>query len=114
MRRSGLALLGFLLFATPTWAAQNVLTWTDNSNNETNFNIERKADYCPGGVPFVEIAIVGANVTTYTDTAVTEGATYCYRVAASNAVGKSAYSNLAGRTVPGTIPAAPSNLEIVP
>lgn len=74
--------------------------------------IERKAEACAGAGAFAEIATVAANVTTYTDSAVTEGVTYCYRVAAQNAAGKSAYSNTAGRLVPPTVPSAPSALGV--
>jgi len=35
---------------------------------------------------------VGVNVTSYTDTNLTDGATYCYRVAAFNSAGSSAYT----------------------
>ena len=112
MRRTGLILLVLLLFAPPAGAASNVLTWTDNSTNEANFNIERKAEACTGTAAFAEIATTGFNITTFTDAAVTEGVTYCYRVAASNPAGKSAYSNTASRTVPFTVPAAPLGLGV--
>jgi len=94
------ALLALLVTVAPAGAASNVLTWTDNSTNEANFHIERKAEACAGIGTFVEIATVGFNVVTFTDAVVTEGVTYCYRVAASNPAGKSAYSNTASRTVP--------------
>ena len=93
--------------------AANVLTWQDNSNNETAFNIERKVEACTGTLPFTPLASVGTNTTTYIDSAVVEGASYCYRVNASNSAGASAYSNLAGRTVPFTVPTAPSTLVVV-
>ena len=112
MRRILIVFLGCVLLATPAWAGQNVLTWTDNSANELNFNIERKAETCTGTLAFIPLATVGTNVTTLTDTAVVEGATYCYRVNASNTAGVSAYSNTASRTVPFTIPAAPSGLGV--
>jgi len=112
MRSLGLV-LGFVFLAAPAWAASNVLSWTDNSNNEATFHVERKAEVCVGAAAFAEIATTGANVVTFTDSAVTEGLTYCYRVAASNPAGKSAYSNTASRTVPFTIPAAPSLLGVI-
>jgi hypothetical protein len=80
------------------------LTWVDNSNNETSFAIERQI----GGGAFNALASVGANVTTYTDTTVTEGNTYTYRVKAVNAAGSSGYS-ISG-PVPVLVPAAPSGL----
>ena len=111
-----LIILTLLLLAAPAWAAQNVLTWTDNSTNEANFNIERTTAAtvaaCQTAAGFAALASVGFNVTTFTDAAVTEGTTYCYRVAASNPAGTSAYSNTASRTVPFTIPAAPSGLGV--
>jgi len=112
-RKFGLVLIAVLL-ASPAWAGQNTLTWTDNSTNEANFHIERTtaADVpaCQTAGGFAEIAVVGMNVATFTDTAVTENQTYCYRVNASNTAGTSGFSNIAGRLVPLTIPLAPSGL----
>src|SRR3990167_2953912 len=110
MKRLIVAML--LTIPVPAWAASNVLTWQDNSGNEANFHIERKAEACAGAAPFAEIATTGANVVTFTDSAVAEGVTYCYRVAASNPAGKSAYSNTASRTVPFSVPNAPSGLGV--
>lgn len=93
--------------------ASNVLSWTDNSTNESNFAIERKPGLIAAPGTFVEIAQVGTNVTTYTDSTVVEGQSYTYRVAALNGTAKSPYSNLADRTVPFTVPAAPSGLTVV-
>lgn len=100
-----------VIMAIPAFAAQNILTWDDVAN-ETTYHIERKTEACAGTGAFTEIATVGQNVVTYTDTAVAEGSTYCYRVAASNAAGKSGYSNTAGRTVPFSVPTAPTNLRL--
>ena len=93
-------------------AATNRLTWVDNSANETAFHVERKAAACGAAGTFAEIALLSANAVTYDDLTAVEGVSYCYRVAASNTAGKSAYSNEAGRTVPFTIPAAPSGLGV--
>jgi len=112
MRRWGLVAALVASTAAPAWGAQNVLTWTDNSTNELNFNIERKAEACAGALPFTPLQSVSANVTTFTDTTVTEGLTYCYRVNASNTAGTSAWSNTAARTVPFSVPAAPSGLTV--
>lgn len=106
--------------AGPTLAAagQNVLTWTDNATNETSFKVERTtaADVaaCQTASGFVQIGTTAANVATYTDLALAEGTTFCYRVRASNAAGDSAYSNIAGRLIPFTVPAAPSSLTVSP
>ncbi len=78
------------------------LTWSDNSNNESGFRIERSA----GGSAYSEIDTVSANSESLTDSAVTEGTTYNYRVRAYNSFGNSAYSNLLAVTIPqsGTTP----------
>src|SRR5262245_38020483 len=67
-------------------AAQLTLTWTDTDFNETGFVVLRKI----AGTPRMSrIARVGENITTYTDTDVIPGITYCYAVRAFNATGKS-------------------------
>ena len=70
---------------------EHSLSWTDNSDNEDGFKIERKTPAIPGD-NFGEIQQVGPNVITYTDT-VTTGQERCYRVRAFNASGDSPYSN---------------------
>ena len=116
MRRGGLVLFVLLFLAATVWGAQNVLTWTDNSTNEANFNIERTTAAtvaaCQTAVGFTSLASVGFNVATFTDAAVVEGTTYCYRVNASNTAGVSAFSNIAGRTVPFSVPPVPSGLIV--
>jgi hypothetical protein len=70
-------------------AGELQLAWTDNSNNEDGFKIERKTGTTG---TYTQLATVGANVTVYIDTNLVDGATYCYRVAAFNAAGTSAYT----------------------
>jgi serine protease len=74
------------------------LTWTDNSNNETGFQIQR----CRGGScnSFTTIANVSANATSYANTGLTSRTTYRYRVRAANAAVYSAYSNIVSATTP--------------
>ena len=55
---------GSLAATTPAAAGQIRLTWQDNSSNETGFKIERSPQ---GANTWVQIATVGANVTTYTN-----------------------------------------------
>lgn len=92
--------------------ASNVLTWQDNATNEASFEVERKDGAASSTAPFAKIGTTAPNVVTFTDGAVAEGATYAYRVRAVNATGPSAYSNVAERTVPLALPAAPSNLVV--
>ncbi|MEO9802241.1 MAG: T9SS type A sorting domain-containing protein [Reichenbachiella sp.] len=78
------------LVSTITVDKQIELSWNDNSDNETSFKLERAPN---GGVDFVALAEVGANVTNYLDTDVTTDQTYTYRVKANNVIGDSDFSN---------------------
>ena len=93
--------------------ATNRLTWVDNSTNETGFIVDRKAEACAGTGAFTQMTTMPKDSTSWNDANVVEGGTYCYRVAATNPAGKSAYSNLAERTVPWTTPVAPGTLKVV-
>ena len=80
------------------------LAWTDNATDEDGFSIERSLSNTTG---FAQIAWVGANTTSVTDTLVYAGTTYFYRVVATKGTIYSAHSNIASVTIP---PAAPMNL----
>ncbi|MGH7817082.1 MAG: tandem-95 repeat protein [Candidatus Binatia bacterium] len=80
-------------------AAQLRLTWSDNSDNEEGFEVQR---WTPNA-GFVAIAIVGGNVSAFTDSAVLPGSPYCYRVRAFSADAISDYSNLGCATTPTTV-----------
>jgi hypothetical protein len=98
------------LGATAVSSSQINLNWTDNSDNETGFRIERcTGDGCN---TFAQIATVGANVTSYSNTGLSASTTYKYRVRAYNSGGDSAYSNVADATTQAApvLPAAPTGL----
>lgn len=81
-------------------AASLQLNWADNSPDETGFHVERKLGTSGA---YSNIATVGANVTSYIDSSLADGTTYCYRLNAFNNAGNSPYSP----DVCGTTPAAP-------
>jgi murein tripeptide amidase MpaA len=84
------------LTATAVSKSQINLSWTDTAANEDGFQIERcKGSTCTN---FTQIATVGANVTSYTNTGLARKTTYRYRVRAYNASGNSGYSNIAWAT----------------
>ncbi|HEX9708503.1 MAG TPA: putative Ig domain-containing protein, partial [Candidatus Thermoplasmatota archaeon] len=72
------------------------VSWTDNSDNETGFTIEREpvAPAGPaaasGAAVFAVVGTVGANVTTFRDTGLSPNTAYRYRVSASNGNGSTA------------------------
>lgn len=72
------------------------LTWTDNSNNENGFIIERES---LGPDAFVAIDTASANANLFIDNTVSY-ATYNYRIKAYNTFGQSTYSNVAQIVVP--------------
>jgi titin len=82
------------------------LTWTDNSNNETGFKIERSND----GVAYTEIQTVSSGVTSFQNSGLTQGTLYYYRVRAYNSLGNSGYSNVVSATTLPSLPTTPSTL----
>ncbi len=89
------------------------LKWKDNSSNESRFYIYRAPD--SAGVPgtFSRITYVGANITSYSNTGLSSGRTYWYKVRAYNGYGYSTYSNKFPATTPlpdTSAPSVPQNL----
>ncbi len=87
----------------PTPSSKIIVTWKDNSDNETNFVVERSTD----GTTFTQVAQVTANTTTYTDTNLTPNTQYFYRVKAMTGNDSSGYSDVNSVTTP-AIPTAPA------
>ena len=97
------------LNAAATGPSTIALAWTDNSNNENGFRVERSSD----GVNFTEVATVSVNQTSYGDSGLSSQATYYYRVRAANlynTLSYSAYTNVASATTPGVGSQLPVNL----
>jgi hypothetical protein len=78
------------LVATAITCSQVHLTWTDNANNESHYEVERSATGIGG--PYSLIATLGQNATSYEDFNREEYADYCYRVRATNQYGNSGYA----------------------
>ena len=83
-------------FATAS-PPQVLLTWTDNSTNETAFIVEKST---AAAGPFTQLTTTTANTATATDTAVTAGLTYYYRVKSQNAASTSNPSTVVSVAVP--------------
>jgi subtilisin family serine protease len=96
------------LAATAVSSSQINLAWSDNSNNETGFEIDRCAG--SGCSNFIAIAQVGTDVNAFGDVGLAIGTLYRYRVVAFNGAGSSKDSNIAEATTPALPPTAPSNL----
>jgi len=94
-RRIAIAALLFLTIFTwhaETIAAQLTESWVNNTSDAIGISVERSMGSTG---TFSEIATTGATATAYTDSAVTDGTTYCYRVRAYNPTVYSSYSNTA-------------------
>ena len=112
-------ILLFLVWATTAMGADATVTFTDNSANETGFQVERNLN----GGTYSLLSTLAANITQMIDTTLVQGAgdnKYCYRVRAINSAGSSVYGNTATpgvtdcKTIAAliTIPNAPSNILV--
>lgn len=92
------------------------ITWTASTTAGVSYNVYRTAGTCPG-TTFTKINTTPITATTYDDTAVTGGSTYCY-YATSYLSGanppESIPSNKAPATVPTDQPNPPTNLTVNP
>jgi hypothetical protein len=84
-----------------------VLSWTDKSTTETGFDLRRSTSL---NGTYVTIATLPANTVTYTNTGLTKGKKYYYKIRSVNTAGNSAWSNTAYATaacnaalIPGTL-----------
>ncbi len=86
--------------AVPLSSSTIRLTWTDNSDNETGFEIQSSSSW----LPYAKLADVGVNVTQYDHTGLSPSRLYYYRIRACNAAGASAwvYASATTLAVPST------------
>jgi hypothetical protein len=70
------------------------LAWSDNSDNESGFLLERSND----GLSFAQVASVPENTVAYVDDNLQANTMYYYRVKAWNSGAFSSYSNVVGAT----------------
>ncbi len=83
--------------------------FTDNSNNETGFKVERSLN----GQPWSQIITLPANTTSYTDFELSCSENYAYRVRAYNTLAESEYSNtLSTTTLVCGPPSAPAPIQL--
>jgi hypothetical protein len=82
------------LFASATSKSEISLSWSDISDNEDGFKVERKVQ----GETYAEIKILSANTNSYSDTGLNPDTKYYYRIRAYNGYGNSDYSNEANAT----------------
>lgn len=83
------------LTATAQSKLRIALKWTDASDNEAGFRLERSTN---GGTSWSVLGTVGANSISLTNQRLTAGVTYSYRIQSYNACGNSGWSNTASAT----------------
>ncbi|MFC1660567.1 fibronectin type III domain-containing protein, partial [Gemmatimonadota bacterium] len=96
------------LVAVSTGSGGVDLSWADESDNETDFRVERSLE--AEGV-WGEVGATGADATSYADSGLDPGTHYAYRIRACNADACSAYSNETNATTSQAAPVAPSGLN---
>ncbi len=82
------------LSAAAISSSQIDLSWSDNSTDETGFDIEGSTD----GANFTLITSTAANTTGFSDSGLNPSSTYFYRVSAYNSNGNSTFSNTSSAT----------------
>jgi hypothetical protein len=96
--------------AVPASSAQIDVSWTDNSDNESGFRVER-ATAATG--PFTLAGTAPEDSTSYTDTGLSPSTTYFYRVLAYNSAGTAealTQANASTSAAPTIPPTAPNTL----
>ncbi len=89
------------LSATPQSASTIRLSWMDNAENETRYELERSEG---NNEEWLLIATLDANTSSFLDENLSPNTSYYYRLIAGNAAGNSAYSNEASATTPAEAP----------
>jgi hypothetical protein len=90
------------LAASASTSQSVALTWTDNSTNESGFDIYRNG---------VKVGSVAANVTTYTDTGLLAATAYSYQVFAVNTLGQTGSNVVSATTL--ALPVTPGAVTAV-
>src|SRR2546425_10928594 len=102
--------------AAPVSGSQINVSWTDNTPNETGFEVHRSTTG-PDGTYEALSPPTAANVTTYSDMGLTASTQYCYKVRSlRTTVPKTTYTAFSNVTCATTFgpPAAPSNANATP
>jgi len=91
-------------------AATVLVTWQDNSNNESGFYVRRAEGTIASHGSFISVGSLAANITSFVDVSVAPGTAYVYSITAVNGAGESAPVQVEVTVPPAaTVPNPPSN-----
>jgi len=90
------------------------LAWTDRSDAETHFDVQRCNGVCSNSSTWTSIGQADANATSFSDDNVVSTTTYSYRIFAVNDSGRSPPSNIAVVATPVAPLSAPTSLAATP
>ncbi len=97
------------LTSSATSSSEVTLAWTDNSNNESGFRVERRT---ASVTTYTVIASdLPAGSSSYGDSGLLSNTLYYYRVRAHNSFGTSVYSNVTSTTTDYAVPETPASLS---
>lgn len=96
------------LTVTTVSTSELTIGWTDNSTDETGFELERSAD---GSTGWSLINSPAANASSYSNTSLTTNTTYYYRIRAVGAGGNSSYTSVANGTTSAGMACADGTVE---
>jgi len=100
-----LAAFSLPAFAQTVPPTEALLQW-DYATNDVNFILERKDAACGSAGSWTEVATIPGTARAHRETGLLPGASYCWRLYAENAVGRSVPSNEVGKSIP-PLPNAP-------
>jgi len=95
-----------ILLLSPIYGAELTLSFTDNSDNEKGFIVERSV----GSLPFEQLMTLEADVTEFVDEDVPLGTSVSWRVYAWNDYGDSGFTNVVAELT--SPPLGPKDLKI--
>lgn len=88
-----------------------ILYWQDNTAGKNGFNIQKQAGACSfasNSNTWIDLPTQGAAATNFTDSGLTPGSTFCYRIQTTLSSGAKSRWNYLTATTP--VPQAPTNL----
>jgi hypothetical protein len=105
-----LAAIAFPAMAQTVGPTEALLEW-DYATSNVTFIVERKSEACSPTGDWEEVATLPGTARSRLEISLTPGTSYCWRLYAQNAVGRSAPSAMVGKSIQ-ALPSAPTNVRV--